>query len=217
MTIALCSCMQSDKTTSDKAAMSVEEVDSITKAYNEQKPLSYHLDRYVDTETEYPDVTGKSVIIQNSLPKGGPYIAPSGKTYGRGVFWTRVINETDTPIKLNINFSGDSLAVFPTPDSFLKLFLPPDTMALDKLWMFDYGITDLYPFLNTCFHEPTSLQKTIHPNEEYIFYIALIIQVPDNGAVRTGFVLKGEELFYKVKVSPFDSTLLPCGQMVFEN
>jgi hypothetical protein len=64
----------------------------------------------------------KGVIIQNSLPKGGPYTDPTGKRFGYGIFWTRVINQTTSPLELTINFPADSFAIFPEPGSYLKLF-----------------------------------------------------------------------------------------------
>jgi hypothetical protein len=70
------------------------------------------------------DLATKGVIIQNSLPKGGPYTDPTGKRFGYGIFWTRVINQTTSPLELTINFLGDSFAIFPEPGSYLKLFLP---------------------------------------------------------------------------------------------
>jgi hypothetical protein len=51
------------------------------------------------------------------------------------------------------------------------------------------------------------LQRTIRPKEECLFYIALVFQVPDNGAV----------LFYRISILwQLDSALIPCGQIVFK-
>ncbi len=69
------------------------------------------------TKYEYTDSIGKSLIIQNSFPRDEPCTDPTGKRFGYGIFWTRVINETATLLELTINFPADSFAIFPQPDS----------------------------------------------------------------------------------------------------
>ncbi|MEP7322970.1 MAG: hypothetical protein ABI761_13675 [Saprospiraceae bacterium] len=170
---------------------------------------------YSITSTRYIE-TVEGVIIQNSLPKGGPYTDPTGKRFGYGIFWTRIINETAYPLNLTINFPGDSFAIFPQPESYLKLFLPPDIMTLDKESLYDYGATGLKSFLDTGLNRPTMLQKTIHPKEEYLFYIGILFHLPDNGPVRTGLVLKEQDLFYRISIAgQLDSALIPCGNIIF--
>lgn len=172
----------------------------------------------MDTESKYIDPTGKTITIRNSLPKGGGYTDPTGKKSGYGIFWTRVINETDSTFELTINFPADSFAIFRQPDSWLKLFLPPDKMSPDKEPLFDYGAAGLKSFLDTGLSKPTMLQRTINPKEEYIFYIGLLFKVPDNGPIRTGLVLKGQDLFYRVSiVKQLDSALIACGQIVYKH
>ena len=52
---------------------------------------------------------GKRLIIQNSFPRGGTkYTDPDGEEYFKGIFWTRIINETNNPFELTIDFSGGS-------------------------------------------------------------------------------------------------------------
>jgi hypothetical protein len=105
------------------------------KTQKKQPNYSYE---WMDTEVKYSDATGKGIIIQNSLPRGGPgYFDPTGRRFGFAIFWTRIINETSKPIELSINFPADSFAIFPSPDSYLKLFLPPDTMTPDKEGLVD--------------------------------------------------------------------------------
>jgi hypothetical protein len=63
-----------------------------------QKPLTNHNEKYFNSNYEYTDSTGRSLIIQNSFPKSGiHYTDPTGKRYIYAVFWTRIINETDNP------------------------------------------------------------------------------------------------------------------------
>ncbi len=155
--------------------------------------------------------TSQGVIIQNSFPKGGlRYIDSSGNEFVYVIFWTRVVNETDTPIELTINFPADSFAISTPPHNYLKLFLPPETMTLGKQSLFDYGL-DLKSFLDISFHKPTSLLKTINPKGESVFYVAAVSYRPYDGSVRAGLVLEGGKLFYKINM--LDS-LVPCGQIL---
>ena len=153
----------------------------------------------------------QGVLIQNSFPKGvSRYIDSGGNEFVYAVFWTRVVNETSTPLELTINFPADSFAISNPPHNYLKLFLPPETMTPGKVSMFDYGL-DLKSFLDISFHKPTSLQKTINPKGECVFYIAALSYKPYNGSVRAGLVLEGGKLFYKINM--LDS-LIPCGQIL---
>ncbi|UFH57773.1 hypothetical protein [Spirosoma sp. KNUC1025] len=175
----------------------------------------------------------KSLVIQNSLPNGGPYTHQTGVQFQKRIFWTRVMNETETPIEFTIHFPADS---FPIPTStgfYYKLFMPLDTMTLAKKSLADYGATGLHAFLDTSLYKPTWLQKTVNPKEEFLFYTALLMSgrgvvrtvdvLKDNlavnkalagiGAVRTGVVLKEKALFYKVSLGALDSTLIPCGHI----
>jgi len=179
------------------------------------------------------ETASQGVIIQNSFPKGDRHTDSRGKTFGIAIFWTRVINETATPLELTINFPADSLAILSSPDSYLKIFLPPDTMTLDKVWLYNYGVTGLRSFLDTGLNKPTMLQRTINPKEECLFYIGVLrYQVPNQapgtrraglhqasgGVIRTGLVLKEQDLFYRISITgELDSALFPCGQIVFKN
>jgi hypothetical protein len=172
----------------------------------------------IDTESKYTRSNAKGVIIQNSLPKGGGYTAPTGKNFGYRIFWTRVINETATPLELTINFPADSVAIFSSPDSYLKVFLPPGTMTLDKEGLYDYGVTGLKSFLDTALNKPTTLQRTINPKEACVFYIGMLSYQPGNGTPRAGLVLKEQELFYRISGydAQLDSASIPCGHIVFK-
>lgn len=155
----------------------------------------------------YSDTTIQGVRIENGLPKGNGHTDSNGNRIGFALFWTRVTNETTTPLELKINFSADSFAIPPTPDSYLKLFLVPDS-----IYYSEYESKSLNSFLDTELNKPTVLQKSINPKEEYLFYIGIASTGSSGGMVRTGLVLKDQELFYKVSIIPhFDSLLFPCG------
>ena len=175
-----------------------------------QKKLTTYSYQWIDTEVKYSDSTGKGIIIQNSLPRGDRYIDPAGRISAYGIFWTRVINETTTPFELTISFPADSFAIPTWPDSYLKLFLPPDTMTLDKESLYNFGATGLKSFLDTGLNKPTMLQRVINPKEECLFYIGAL---PGAGS-RAALVLKAQGLFYRINIIP--DLLIPCGQIVFK-
>jgi hypothetical protein len=175
-----------------------------------QKKLTHHPYEMIDTEVRYSDSKGKGIIIQNSLPRGNRYIDPAGKISTYGIFWTRVINETTTPFELTINFLADSFAVPAAPDFYLKFFLPPDTMTDDKESLYDFGATSLKSFLDTGLNKPTRFQRTINPKEECIFYTGVL----GGAGCRAAFVLKGQDLFYRINIIP--DLLIPCRQMVIK-
>jgi hypothetical protein len=165
-----------------------------------------------DTEFKYTDSIKNRIIVQNSFPKGGQvYTDPTGKDLRYVVFWTRITNETTSPLELTINFSSDSLLIPSDPDNYFKLFIPLDTMTLDKDPLFNYGLTGLKSFLDTSFNKPTMLQRTLNPKEACLFYVIDLHHRGVNGVVRAGLSLKDNNLFYRV-----NDKQIPCGQLVFK-
>jgi hypothetical protein len=163
----------------------------------------------------YSETNTNGIVIQNSFPKGGPYTGPTEKNfnYSHLVFFTRVVNETVTPFELTINLSADSIAIPHSPDTFVKLFLPSDTMTLDKQSLFNYGVKYLKSL-----DKPTMFQRTIKPKEECLFYIVAIfyqtIATPENrdrGGNRAELIMKRQDLFYRM--TPTIDSLL-CGQII---
>jgi hypothetical protein len=173
--------------------------------------------KWVDTEVTYTDSAGRVITVHNSLPRGGgSYTDSSGKKYGYVVFWTRVINESNNPVELESKFHAEPFKIFPSPDSHIRIFLPPDTMTVGKIQLGDYGL-NLQAFLDKGFNEVSMLQRTISPKEEFLFYTAILFYQA-RGTTRTALVLKGQDVFFKISVNPdVDSVLIPCGQMVFKN
>jgi hypothetical protein len=207
----LFSCGQSSKSTSDKLTSDLGTVDTITvERHQETSPIKIDERQFIDTEFKYTDSNGKGVIIQNSFPKGAGYTDPTGKNFEGRIFWTRVINETATPLELTINFPADSFAILASPDSYLKVFLPSDSMTIDKETLYSYGITGLKSFLDTGLNKPTMVKRTIAPKEAYLFYTGILMG--SGGVTRAGFALKGQDLFYRINL--LGSTLIPCGQIV---
>jgi len=185
-----------------------------------QKSPSHYSYKFIDTEVKYSDAAGVGVIIQNSLPKGGGdidgkkgYTDFTGKKYGYAMFWTRIINGTDSRLKLTINFP----ATLASPYSYLKLILPTDSMTPSKESLYNYGIKGLRAFLDANFNKPTMLTRTINPKEDFLFYVASLTSQFGYYTARTGLIVKGQDLFYGVRIFPdFDSPLFPCGQIVID-
>lgn len=186
-------------------------VDNWNKGWKTGLNKSWKVNDYRLKATKlYSETSINGVILENSYPKGGGYTDPNGQRFGYTIFWTRLVNETDAPLELTISFN--SYTIFPSPESFLKLFLPTDTMTFSKTVLYDYGV-DLESFLAAGFHSPTMLQATINPNEEYFFNIGALFN-QENGVARAELVLKGEDLFYRILGPQLDPVLIPCGHIV---
>jgi hypothetical protein len=158
--------------------------------------------RWIDTKYEYIDSIGASLIIQNSLPRGGAkYTDPDGEVYNYVVFFTRITNETDNPLELKIDFPVDSYEVPSLPGKYFKILIPPDTMTLAKEPLFNYGLADLASFLNKGIHKSSSLKRTINPKESSGYYVVMLCLIEGaHGTMRTKLSLKGQDLFYRIKI-----------------
>ena len=169
----------------------------------------------IDTKW-YSETVSNGITIQNSFPKGGPYTGPTKKyfNYSYLVFFTRVVNGTENPLELTVNFSADSIPIPNSPDTFVKLFLPPDTMTFEKQSSFSYGITELKSF-----DKPTRFQRKLNPKEDCLFYVVAIFYqtragawIQERGGNRAELVLKGQDLFYRM---PPQVDSQPCGHIMF--
>jgi hypothetical protein len=201
-TTGLFSCKQGSKSTPE--TVEIETVSSIRKY-------------------EYADSMGKRLIIQNSLSRGIKYTDPNGKKENKFLFWTRITNETENPLELNIDFPVE-YEVPSLPGRYFKILLPSDTMTLDREPFPDYGITDLKSFLDNSIHKPSSLKRTINPKESGGFYVAILCDSGVVGPFRTGLSIKGQNLFYKVTryagkqgVSLVDEKEINCGSINLKN
>ena len=181
--------------------------------------------KYIPTKYEYTDSIGKRLIIQNGLPRGGiKYTDPNGEVYMYAIFWTRIINETDNPLELKIDFPVDSYEVPSLPGKYYKILVPPDTMTLDKEDLFSYGLTNLESFLDNSIHKPSSLKRTINPKESSGFYVVMLCLFEGaHGTMRTGLSLKGQNLFYRIKLDGSKSNSkssdkeIHCGSINLKN
>lgn len=166
------------------------------------------------TQYKYTYSNGANVIIQNSYPKGGTrYTDPNGEKYVYAVFWTQIINETDNPLELKIDFPLDSYEVPSLPDKYFKILVPSELMTLGKAPLFNYGLKDLNTFLDKNIHKPSSLKRTINPKESSGFYVVMLCLLDGaHGTLRTGFRLKGQNLYYKI-----NNKEIPCGSINLKN
>jgi hypothetical protein len=169
---------------------------------------------WVDSEVKHTDSKGNSVMMTNSLPKGGGVVYQNGKKYGYVVFWTRMSNQSATPIELKVKFP--EVTFFKSPDSYIKIVLPKESMNIEKEQLFDYGLTNLQSILNDESNQLVILQKKIGPKEDYLFYVTVFIHIEGSGSARAKFELNDKELFYKISMGS-DTTLIPCGSLDFKN
>ncbi|HEY4628076.1 MAG TPA: hypothetical protein VIH02_02200 [Flavobacterium sp.] len=204
-TTGLFSCKQSIKPKPD--TVGIENLDS-TRNVKSQKPSAKHNENNFYTKYEYNESNGERLIIQNSFPKSGiNYTDPNGKKYRYAVFWTRITNETINPIELTIDFPLDSFEIPSSSGNYMKLLLPSDTMTIDKEPFYDYGLT-IKSFLDNNIHKSSSLKRTINPKDSSAFYVVTLSNLGVDGTLRTGFSLKGQNLFYTIN----DKEIL-CGKI----
>lgn len=202
--LVLFSCKQSDKSNSGKVNFETwHATESI-----ESKKLTASKNKFINTRYEYAGTKGKKIIIENSLPKGGlNYTDSNGKKFVYAVFWTRIVNQTINPIELTIDFQVDSFEIPSSSGNYMRLFIPPDKMTADKMHLHDYGLTTK-SFLDNS-HKSSSLKKKIHPNGSNYFYVVARSNRWVGGPLRTGFSLKGQNLFYRIN----DKEII-CGKII---
>jgi len=164
----------------------------------------------------YSEATHHGIIIQNSFPKGGPYTGKTNGNYNHSylVFFTRVHNASEKPVELRLHFSADAIAIPHSPDTYVKLFLPLDSMTLDKRDLLSYGLTEV-----ASLEQASSFERKLAPQEDCLFYVVVFFYQTkaeawkqERGGNRAELVLDGQALFYNM-LPQVDS--LPCGHILF--
>ncbi len=220
----LSSCAQADQSTQEGVDADVKSANTANQEVAQPSTDDFG-GYFMHTEWEYLDSVGTGIIIQNSFPKGGGHLdstsmvgypAPTGTHYGCAVFWTRVINKTAAPLELSMKMPADSFVISAPPDNYFKVFLAPGIMTPDKLSMQNYGIIGLKSFLDTSFHTPSTLQHTIAPNEEYVFYVTVLSHVTGGGVLRAGLTAEEQSLIYQITSGSLNTISIPCGQLTFK-
>ena len=163
----------------------------------------------------YSESKSNGIIIQNSLPRGGPYKGPVKRNfnYSHLVFFTRIVNERNVSVDLQVSFSADSIPIPHSPDTFVKLFLPSEIMTPDKKNLFDYGISH-----RKSFDESTSFHRILKSKEECFFTVEAIayqtVASADfhvRGGNRAEFILDGKDLYFRM---PPQIEWLLCGRII---
>ncbi|MFH6937028.1 hypothetical protein [Flavobacterium sp. FlaQc-30] len=206
---ALSSCKENSKSTPD--TVDTKTLDSVKNIENKKQAA---LNKAIYTKYKYRDSKGASLIIENSLPKGGSrYTDPNGKEYIYVLFWTRINNQTADPLELKMAFPIDSYEIPALPDQYFKILLPPNEMTYEKIPLFNYGFKDLNSFLDKNIHKSSSLKRTINPKQSSSFYVVLLcVTKGAHGTLRTGLSLKGQNLFYTI-----NDREIHCGSINLED
>lgn len=219
VTTGFFSCKQSNKST---PAIVATEISDSKKNIQNKKALN---NKDIYTEYKYTDSDGKNIIIQNGFPRGGTkYTDKNGDNFNYAVFWTQIINETDNPIELKMDFPLNSYKVPSLPGEYYKVLIPADTMTLEKFPLFLYGLTNLESYLDNNIHKSASLKRTIQPKESNGFYaVILCLTEGAHGTMRTELSLKGQNFFYRIKVDGSKSNSISsdkeihCGSINLKN
>lgn len=201
----LFSCKQDSESTSN--IVNIEKLDAAKNVQIKKASLKHDENNFY-TKYEYSESNGARLIIQNSFPKGGiNYTDPNGKKYIYAVFWTRITNNAINPIELTIDFPFDSFEIPSSSGNYMKLLLPAETMTIGKESLNDYGLI-VKSFLDNNRNKSSWLKRTINPKGSTAFYVVTLSNGGVGGTLRTGFSLKGQNLFYSVN----DKEIL-CGKI----
>ena len=208
VTFFLFSCNQNDKSTPEKNVK-----------------IEKRSDKNVYTNYKYTNSDNGSIIVENSLPKGGmKYTDAKGEIYNYVVFWTRIINETDKTLELNINFPLNSYEVPLLPGKYYEVLIPSDTMTIEKSPLYLYGLKNFETFLNNNIHKESNLKRTINSKESTGFYVVMLcLSEGAHGTMRTELNLKEGNIFYRVKVDGSNTNdkssdkQIRCGSLNMKN
>lgn len=172
---------------------------------------------------DYADAMGRRLTIQNSVPKGGGYIGADGKRYPYVVFYTQVTNGTLDPIELNIDLPSGSFEFPLSSGNNMEIFLPSDTLNMDKISLMDYGLP-ITTYLEKGMPRSHALKRTILPEDTTAFYVVLLSSKGVNGTLRTWLSLKGEKLIYTIAAYEsipghplMEEKEITCGSMDVKN
>jgi hypothetical protein len=157
------------------------------------------LDKFIDTKDVFVDYSGKPLIIENSLPKGGQkYTDINGNEYVYAIFWTQITNKMDRPFEVKVTFPADSFELPSAPGNYFKLFLPSAEMTPSKAPLFNFGLEDLNSVLHGKLQNPSTLVRTVNTNESSRFYVVALFKEGVNGVIRAGVSLNNEKIYYRV-------------------
>ncbi|CAL2078717.1 hypothetical protein [Tenacibaculum sp. 190524A02b] len=161
------------------------------------------------TDVTYADIVNKGIRIQNSYPKGGQKCkAPNGREYVYLVFWTRISNEMEADITIEIEALNHSFVIPSAPNTEFKVYIPTEKMTLEKEKQKDYGL-NLALFLDHNLNTSSKLIENIPAKGSLLFYSIVIATQGINGVVRAGFELHEQNLIYNL-----NNYKVPCGSIL---
>ena len=170
--------------------------------------------QWVDTDDSYTDAAGNTMSVTNSLPRGGgTYQDRFGNTYSYVIFWYRVRNTSKVPMELKLSFPAGLSTLQPLPTSSVRMFLHPQAMTVEKVTLYDYGLTDLKKFWDEAWHEPSHMDRIIAPGQETLFYIPVLMQ-DFQGPARATLLVEDQDLSYRISIGD-KGTVVPCGRITF--
>ena len=166
------------------------------------------ISEFIDSEFSHLDAEGNSLIIQNSLPKGGlSYTDTNGDTKRYLVFWTRITNNRNAPVRLELQFPTEPLPLLSSPEVYVTIVIPTDSLDMTKLHLKNYGF-DTSSILDAIDNTHNFSQKMIAPTETKGFYVVVLSKKGVAGSVRAGLNLSGNDLIYRI-----NDTKLHCGRL----
>lgn len=166
---------------------------------------------WVDTKVTYTTSSKHSIIVTNSLPRGGGTVQHKGKEYQYFIFWTSIHNQSPSTVELDIKFP--SVNFFPSKESHFMVAFTKANMTSDKIQAFDYGLTDIPSLLNSESNRLKNLSNKILPKTTYLFYTPVFIH-KTKWPVRTQLIVKDKALSYKITAGT-DTVIVPCGGIKF--
>lgn len=210
ITLLLLSFSQDNNTTVQFVSISARKITLL-----KEKQVTPQIDpQYIDTTYTYHDKKGRKLVIQNSTPKGGlPYYDEADNEYFYYVFWTRITNDSDDALTIQINFPGDALETQGTPDTRFHLIVPSkEKMKPTYVPFFTYGFKDVRELLRKKLGKPSRLQKKIRPRSSAMFYVVTVADRIPKGIQKNGISLKGTALQYIINGNEF-----ACGRLSYKN
>lgn len=169
------------------------------------KPELY--DQFIDTKYVYSNALDKTLIIENSFPKGGlEYTDLLGNTFVYAIFWTRISNSMDQPFDFSIHFPADSFLLPNSSDNYCRIVLPKAKMSLDKAPMFNYGLSNLAVVLDPVVDQPSVFESIIPPMTSGMFYVITLFDHGIEGKIRAGLSIQDQNLIYTI-----NDTTIHCG------
>ncbi|MEZ5003775.1 MAG: hypothetical protein R2730_12150 [Chitinophagales bacterium] len=164
-------------------------------------------DQFINTKYVYSNAKDKTLIIENSFPKGGlEYTDLLGNTFIYAIFWTRITNSTDQPFDFSIHFPADAFLLPNSTDNYCRIVLPKAMMSLDKAPMFNYGLPNLAVVLDPILDQPSDFESIIPPMTSCIFYVITLFNHGVEGSIRAGLSIQNQSLIYTI-----NDTTIHCG------